>query len=232
LKPSFLLWDKVFQKVVDIEAEKWLLRAIDVALQFFQSELSKNASFRCVILLFVILLLLMTLAHSSQIGLTFLHLAVNSPSSEVRRNVNTVIEASTTQRPQLTNHIMRDALMVFLSEGKPSSKGAIVMAEEQDISWNKHPRLFAILLSTVAFRGDLDLAVREDLLVELVVMAHHHLIRSLLAVAIIQRTLINIFVHLHQVEHHGKHGLIYVKGRGRIHVISLTKTWTNSSSLS
>jgi len=49
LKPSFLLWDKVYQKTTDIEDEKWLLRAIDVALQFFQNELSKNEPFRFVL---------------------------------------------------------------------------------------------------------------------------------------------------------------------------------------
>jgi len=34
---------------MDIEDEKWLLRAIDVALQFFQNELSKNEPFRFVL---------------------------------------------------------------------------------------------------------------------------------------------------------------------------------------
>jgi Domain of unknown function (DUF3554). len=48
-KPSFLLWDKVYQRNTDIEDEKWLLNAIDVALRFFHSELSKSETFRSVI---------------------------------------------------------------------------------------------------------------------------------------------------------------------------------------
>lgn len=45
-KPSFLLWDKVYQKVTDSEDEKWLLRASDATLQYFKSDLSKNESLR------------------------------------------------------------------------------------------------------------------------------------------------------------------------------------------
>jgi len=169
------------------------------------------------------------LLHSTQIGLVLLHLAVDSLSPETRRNVNSALEASAARMPQLTSRVVRDALAIFLSHGKPSlSKGASVLAEEQDTSWNKHARLSAFLLSTVSFSADLDLAVREDILVDLVILAHHHLTRSLLAVTIFHWSLAYIFVHLHQVEHHDKHGLTCVKKRGQIHTISLTKIWTNS----
>lgn len=46
VKPSFLLWDKVYQKATDPEDEKWLLRATDAALLFFKAEATKNESLR------------------------------------------------------------------------------------------------------------------------------------------------------------------------------------------
>lgn len=49
-KPSFLLWDKVYQKVTDVEDENWFLRACNVTLQFFQSELAQSENFRQVCL--------------------------------------------------------------------------------------------------------------------------------------------------------------------------------------
>lgn len=45
-KPSFLLWDKVYQKVTDVEDENWFLRACNATLQFFESELAKSENFR------------------------------------------------------------------------------------------------------------------------------------------------------------------------------------------
>jgi Generalcontrol nonderepressible 1 (Gcn1) N-terminal len=45
-KPSFLLSDKVYQKITDSEDEKWLLRACDASLKFFKQDLAKNGSLR------------------------------------------------------------------------------------------------------------------------------------------------------------------------------------------
>lgn len=45
-KPSFLLSDKVYQKVTDPTDEKWLLRAVEVSLRYFKKDLAKNKIFR------------------------------------------------------------------------------------------------------------------------------------------------------------------------------------------
>lgn len=47
-KPSFLLWDKVYQKLTDADDEVWLLRAGEVAFSYLHSELSKNNQLRYV----------------------------------------------------------------------------------------------------------------------------------------------------------------------------------------
>ena len=45
-KPSFLLWDKVYQKITDVEDENWFLRACNATLQYFKSELGKSENLR------------------------------------------------------------------------------------------------------------------------------------------------------------------------------------------
>lgn len=48
-KPSFLLLDKVYQKVSDTDELTWLLRAIQTTIPFLSEELSKNAPLRYVV---------------------------------------------------------------------------------------------------------------------------------------------------------------------------------------
>lgn len=47
-KQSFLLWDKVYQKITDEEEERWLLKACDAAMRYFATELGKSESLRYV----------------------------------------------------------------------------------------------------------------------------------------------------------------------------------------
>jgi len=46
-KQSFLLWDRVYQKITDEEEETWFLRAIEASLLYFSEELSKGEALRC-----------------------------------------------------------------------------------------------------------------------------------------------------------------------------------------
>ena len=45
-RTSFLLWDKVYQKITDNEDEKWLLRACVAALAFFKNDFTKSDTLR------------------------------------------------------------------------------------------------------------------------------------------------------------------------------------------
>jgi Generalcontrol nonderepressible 1 (Gcn1) N-terminal len=49
LKPSFLVWDKVYQKLTDIEEETWLLRALESTATFFSAELANAEQSRFVL---------------------------------------------------------------------------------------------------------------------------------------------------------------------------------------
>ncbi|KDR69874.1 hypothetical protein GALMADRAFT_913484 [Galerina marginata CBS 339.88] len=158
-KQSFLLWDKVYQKIVEEDDERWFLKACDATLRYFATELSKNETLR------------------SQLGLAYIHLGVDSQFPEIRRLVNDSLVEATTRTPQLTDRVIREALSVFLARGSPSLRPTIgATPEETTQPWNKHSRLSALLLSTVSFGEDVDPTLRENIVVELIVLAHHNLI--------------------------------------------------------
>ncbi|KAF9059496.1 armadillo-type protein [Rhodocollybia butyracea] len=150
VKPSFLLWDKVYQKSTDPEEEKWLLRACVAALLFFNVEVSKNEALR------------------TQFGSVFLHLAVNGVSPPIRRDVHSSLENTSALHPKLTNNLVRDAITAFLSRGVPSSS--------DDRPWSKHSRLSGLLLCTVAFGDDVDTTVKENAVVQSIIIASHELV--------------------------------------------------------
>ncbi|KAF9496394.1 ARM repeat-containing protein [Pleurotus eryngii] len=153
VKPSFLLWDKVYQKASDPAEEKWLLTALSAAIPVFNKELTKFEVFRV------------------QAGLLFIHLAVNSGSPESRRNVLTTLSSLSSQFAKLTNDILYDALVSFLANGKTVAKASC--PEGPDGTWNKHSRLSTLLLSCFNFSEDVDATLREDILVQVLVVAHH-----------------------------------------------------------
>ncbi|TFK45118.1 armadillo-type protein [Crucibulum laeve] len=156
-KQSFLLWDKIYQKITDVEEEKWLLRASEAALHHFKADLQKNETFR------------------TQLGLIFVHLALDAQSPEIRKDVYTIIERSTQREPQLTHKVIRDALSTFIARGPPASK-ASGSPDEQVIPWNKHSRLSIVLFALVSFATEADIALREDLVAQLIILGHHPLI--------------------------------------------------------
>jgi hypothetical protein len=47
-RPSFLVWDKVYQKLTDVEEETWLLRAIESTAIFFSAEVTNVEHLRFV----------------------------------------------------------------------------------------------------------------------------------------------------------------------------------------
>lgn len=112
----------------------------------------------------------------SQLGLALLHLGLEGSSPEIRREVHTVIESYSTVLPQLINCVLRDGMNTFLSRGIPPSKSITSGPEEATISWNRHSRLSTLLLSAVSFSEELEVAIREDMIVELIVLGHHHMI--------------------------------------------------------
>jgi hypothetical protein len=109
---------------------------------------------------------------SSQLGLIYMHLSINSQSPEIRRDVNVSLVEATSKAPALTTRVVRDSLTTFLSRGTSLQKSP------NEESSHKHSRLSAVLLASVSFGDEVDQLVRENAVVETVVLAHHHLMSS------------------------------------------------------
>jgi hypothetical protein len=93
-------------------------------------------------------------------GFVLLHLAVDSPHKHVRQATNDIIKELTVWDPHLTTTTVREATAAFLS-------GDVAVTPK------KHGRLAAVLLSAVAYNEDAELEVKERLVTDLAVVAHH-----------------------------------------------------------
>lgn len=157
-KPSFLLWDRVYQKLSESSEERWLLRSCEVVLKHFKSDFQKIDLLR------------------TQLGLVFVHLSLEGTSPEIRKDVNTLVREAAVAMPEIINLVIKQGVLAFLAPtGTYSSKAA---AEgEQKKEWVKHKRLSSLFFSAVSFRrGNIEVGIREKLLAELVVLAHHPLV--------------------------------------------------------
>ncbi|KAI0644913.1 ARM repeat-containing protein [Trametes meyenii] len=155
-KPSFLLWDKVYQKLSDEDEEKWLLRAIEAALPFFRDDLLRNEQAR-------------TLA-----GLILVHLAVESTSPQTRRLTLATLERLSATESELTDLSMLSALTAYHSRTPlPSSKANTGNGEESDQRASKDIRVPAVILASGAFSEDAPRDVKECFLLNFILVAHH-----------------------------------------------------------
>ncbi|KAI0657693.1 ARM repeat-containing protein [Cubamyces menziesii] len=155
-KPSFLLWDKVYQKLTTEEEESWLLRAIEVVLPFFKAEFLRNEQAR------------------TSAGLIFVHLALESASPSIRRSAISALERLVETEPELINLSILAALSSHLSKPQVApSKGVASNGEEAEPRANKEGRLPAIILACGSFSEECAQDVKERLLLEFVLVAHH-----------------------------------------------------------
>ncbi|RDX47550.1 ARM repeat-containing protein [Lentinus brumalis] len=153
-KPSFLLWDKVYQKLSGEEEETWLLRASEAALVFSKVEVLKNDHTR------------------TSLGSIFLHLAVEGSSPHVRRSTLSTVERLASTLPEHINLSALAATSAYLSREKPHSKAAAA-SDDQDTAPSKEARIPAFLLACAAFGEDCPQDIKERLLWDWVVVAHH-----------------------------------------------------------
>lgn len=175
-KPSFLLWDKVYQKLNGEDDEKWLLRAAQASLAFFQRELLRNeqAWFVCCARLWGPILTHSIGLSSAMIGMVFLHLVINSPLPQTRRETIKTLEESVAQLPEVASVAIVSALSAYVSKEKASSaKVQNGSSEENEPKVNREGRLSAFLLAAQAFSEECDSATRKTALVRCVVLAHH-----------------------------------------------------------
>ncbi|CDZ97184.1 Protein containing adaptin N-terminal region [Phaffia rhodozyma] len=153
-KPSFVLWDKAQRKVSSKEDEIWLLRALEAFIAKFEEKLAKDEAMRI------------------QVGLAFIHLILASSNHQIRQDAIVALRSGANRRFKIYNRIVRDSLKAyFLSKESTPSK---VVAEETEVnSETRAKQLLQILHTAVSFPEETFEEVKEDALVELVILAHH-----------------------------------------------------------
>ncbi|CAL1711997.1 unnamed protein product [Somion occarium] len=157
VKPSFLIWDKVYQKLTSADEEVWLLRASERALVFCKSQLFQSEQ------------------ACSMLGFVFLHLAVESASPELRRSANASLAKLAPREPEILIKTVSNALTSYLTRSKQPTKGH-VSDEEHEASISKSSRLVAFLLACASFGEKVEKCIRERVLIDLLVLAHHPLL--------------------------------------------------------
>lgn len=170
VKPSFLLWDKVYQKVTEESEEKWLLRVVEVALRHFQKDLKKSDVLRYDP--FSPLSTLNSCFDRTNFGSVLLHLALNSSHKDIRQATNNVIKDAAVWDPELTTALIRETVVAFLSLG---STAKVAPSDETASTRDKHARLAVVLLSAVPYEESVQADVKERLVTDLIVVAHHEL---------------------------------------------------------
>ncbi|KAI9508386.1 ARM repeat-containing protein [Russula earlei] len=154
-KPSFLAWDKVYQKLTDFEEETWLLRALKSTVTFFNVEVAKAERLRV------------------QLGLAYLYLATESRLPEFRRLVVVSVEHLAALIPKTASELVRAALAAHLASGHRATLKNPSTSEDEKPVISKQPRLLAFLAASAAFGEDTEVILREQLLAESIVLAHH-----------------------------------------------------------
>lgn len=113
--------------------------------------------------------------HRVQIGSVFIHLAVNGSTPQLRRDTLSALERLSTSLPEAVNRVARDALVAFIS--KDDLKKAKVAngddAHEDRAPANRQMRLSNLLYTCAAFGDAADPGLKQRLLADLVVVAHH-----------------------------------------------------------
>ena len=109
--------------------------------------------------------------------MVFLHLTVDSPTSQIRRSTIAALESNSLIQPRLVGQIVKESLTALLGREKPSSSKATAVSEdENEKPSHKQARLAAFLASVGSIGEGVDLATRENLMAELIILGHHPII--------------------------------------------------------
>ncbi|WVF72242.1 hypothetical protein IAT40_007054 [Kwoniella sp. CBS 6097] len=155
-KPSFVLSDKVHQKLPSAEDDQWLLRSLQGLIANSVDKINTEAS-------------------RLAVGLTFIHLVFDSKSSSVRRDAVTVLSSLIKSKPRQVSRIIREALQAWLkAHDERRSASKLKVSADDDETVSSRSRDIGRLLSAVFVSDEAtDKKTLEDLAVDYIVLAHH-----------------------------------------------------------
>ena len=108
------------------------------------------------------------------LGSAYLYLATESNVPEFRRHVIASVERLAVLAPKIASEVVRSGLTAYLARRRaamPKNQGTCI--EDEKPALNKQPRLLAFLSASAAFGEDTEPTLREQLLSESIVLAHH-----------------------------------------------------------
>ncbi|BGP36319.1 translational activator of GCN4 [Rhodotorula kratochvilovae] len=157
-KPNFFLYDKVYRKAATAEDGTWLCRALSAYLLSSAEHLASDEPLRAAFAAAVV------------------HLATEGASHDVRHAAIALVRSGVAHAPKLVHLALREGVRAWLvTSGKAraplSAKAAA--AEETDAPVDHAGRLRPLLNALVSFEEDVEPQTREELVVQLVVVAHH-----------------------------------------------------------
>jgi hypothetical protein len=113
------------------------------------------------------------LRFRTQLGLTYLYLATEGHLPEFRRHAVASVEHLVALMPKTANELVRAGLEAHLARPRTAAPKNQNTSEDEKPTISKQPRLLAYLASSAAFGEDTEASLREQLLAESVVLAHH-----------------------------------------------------------
>ncbi|GAA5901674.1 hypothetical protein JCM8208_001574 [Rhodotorula glutinis] len=163
-KPNFFLYDKVYRKAATVEDGTWLCRALSAYLVSSPDHLAADEQLRAAFAAAVV------------------HCATEGASHDIRREAVDLVRNGVAHSPKLVHLAMRDGLRAWFvaSDSKPKVALTAKVAagdDAPDAPVDRAGRLRPLLNALVSFDAAEETAVdadtREDLVAQLVVVAHH-----------------------------------------------------------
>lgn len=157
-KPNFFLYDKVYRKAATVEDGTWLCRALSAYLASSPDHLATDESLRA--------------AFAAAVA----HCATDGASHEIRREAVELVRSGVAHAPKLVHLAIREGIRAWLVSSEKvkaplSAKAAA--GDEPDAPVDHAGRLRPLLNALVSFEDHVDAETREELVAELVVVAHH-----------------------------------------------------------
>lgn len=111
--------------------------------------------------------------YSASYSHALLHLATESTSFEVRKAISSVVAITNARAPKLAHLVLTEGIRSWLMQAEKAKTVAKPIAEDQDTPVDHTPRLRSLLLTLSTFDEATPTEIREELVSNLLVLAHH-----------------------------------------------------------
>ncbi|GAA5855038.1 hypothetical protein JCM8547_002355 [Rhodosporidiobolus lusitaniae] len=154
-KPNFFLYDKVYRKAVTVEDGTWFARALEAVWESDEEKVVKDEVVR------------------SAFAQALFHLITLGASHTVRQLAVSFVQRANLSSPRSLHLLLVDGIRSWLVSTSSSPKPAAKAGEDTPDEVDPAPRLRAVLTALSTFADDVPTDEREELLSQLLVVAHH-----------------------------------------------------------